>query len=131
MRHRLASIFWLFVCGLLTWTFITHGNQIGGVGFLVHTGQGGAATAEVVLIIGPLAMAVCWFFGIYTSLKPISMYIACTGFAFAASFFLPIRPLRILSPYIFPFAYLRAALPFSIAVVAAFTYLSDIRPNAS
>jgi hypothetical protein len=120
-RPPFLSFVWLFFAGALLWAFIEYGRMLGGVKYFAHMGRGGAAAAEVALIVGSLALSLLvWERS--QRLKPVGIAVAVVAIAFALSFVLPSLPvISLLNPYVFPFGRAGVALPVAVAVAAFVT----------
>ncbi|MEJ6022569.1 hypothetical protein [Ramlibacter sp. PS4R-6] len=108
---------WLAFSGTLLWAFLEHGRMLGGIQYFSHMGRGGAAAAQVVLIVGSLALSgLVWVRS--SMVKPVGITVALVGLAFALSFVLPLPGIAILNPYVFPLGTAGMVLPFVVAVAA-------------
>ena len=123
LHHPILSIVWFALGVGLVITFVEHGKLIGGMQYFVHMGIGGAAAAEVILIAGAFIQIFALLFNLTVVVKLAAVVIGAVALAFGGAFFLPIKPLHLLSPMLFPFfGGLGPCIPFIAAFLAAYTW---------
>jgi hypothetical protein len=128
-RYKFTAALWLCLALLQAWAFFAHGRLIGGVQWFLHVGLGGAAAAQLTLIVGSLFLA--WAVLVQSPAKTkIALAVAIVALMFALSFWLSLPIIRFLGPMVYPLGSNGFLLPVAVLFCATCTALLPLNDES-